>query len=524
MQTDLSIWKNWRYDLPAAIVVTLVALPLCLGIALASGAPLFSGIIAGIVGGIVIGTLSKSSLSVSGPAAGLTVIVLAAIQQLPTFEAFLLAVVLAGALQVLLGIARAGVVGDFIPSSVIKGMLAAIGIILILKQIQHAVGYDVNRSGHFSFWDNDGHNTFSGLWYMLDQTLSMGAVVISSISLAFLFWWDKRQAKLQSFLRFLPGPLVVVLFGIIANEVFKAYVPSLAIDKTHLVDVPVATSVGDFMNQFSLPDFNAFMNVDVWVIAITLAAVASIETLLSVEAVDKLDPYKRVTPTNRELVAQGVGNMASGLIGGLPVTSVIVRSSANVSAGGRTKLSAIMHSLFLLAMVAAIPAYLNYIPLSALAAILIATGYKLTKPGLFIQKYQMGIAYLIPFLVTIMAILVTDLLVGVLIGIAVGLGFILWETFRGAITVVQDENNYLVRFKKDLFFFHKPMLRKLLAELPDNCNVLLDLDRINSIHMDLTEVINDFIENAPHRDIKITIKPQSNVNIANLKEPNNAAL
>lgn len=520
----LSPWANLRYDLPAAIVVMLVALPLCLGIALASGAPLFSGIIAGVVGGIVIGLASKSPLSVSGPAAGLTVIVLAAIQDLQQYDVFLLAVCLAGALQIAFGIMRAGIIGDFIPSTVIKGMLAAIGIILILKQFQHAVGYDVNATGSFEFWDRDGHNTFSSLWYMLENTLSIGAVIISTLSLAFLFWWDKTQPKLTGVLRFLPGPLVVVLFGVIANEIFKASLPDLAIAAEHLVRVPVAGSLAEFAGQFSLPDFSAIDRTDVWMTAFTLAAVASVETLLSVEAIDKLDPFKRKTPANRELLAQGIGNLTSGMIGGLPVTSVIVRSSANVSSGGRTKMSAILHGVFLLGMVAAIPSLLNFIPLSALAAILIATGYKLTKPAIFVEKYQKGLAYLIPFVVTILAILLTDLLIGVMIGIAVGVAFSVAENFRASIQCVQDGNNYLISFRKDLFFFHKHEVRRAFNALPDGCNVLIDLHRINYVDLDNAEVINDFIDGAPHRDIRVNVKRKLDTITFNVKEPANAAL
>lgn len=503
---NLSPLSNMRFDIPAAIVVVLVALPLCLGIALASGAPLFSGLIAGVIGGVVVGALSGSPLSVSGPAAGLTVIVLSAITGLKSFEAFLLAVCLAGCLQIVFGLLRAGVIGDFIPTTVIKGMLAAIGLILILKQVTHAVGYDANATGDFEFLQQDGHNTFSSLWYMMGENMAWGACIISFISLAFLFWWDKKQPKMTNALRYIPGPLVVVLFGISANAVFKMSFPELALGGDRLVSVPVINSTEEFLQNFTHPNFDLITSKEVWMVALTLAVVASVETLLSIEAIDKLDPYKRVTPTNRELFAQGAGNIVSGLIGGLPVTSVIVRSSANVTSGGRTKASAIIHGVLLLMMVMAIPVYLNSIPLSALAAILIATGYKLAKPGLFKEKYQKGIGYFVPFVITIAVILLTDLLVGIGVGIVTASIFIVWENFRNSIILVQDGNNYLVKCKKDLFFFHKYQLKSLLNELPDNSRVLLDLSRANFIDLDNIEIVNDFIVAAEFKDIQLTIK------------------
>ena len=511
---NLSPLSNFRFDIPASIVVVLVALPLCLGIAMASGAPLFSGLIAGVIGGIVVGALSGSPLSVSGPAAGLTVIVLSAITGLKSFEAFLLAVCLAGGLQIVFGLLRAGVIGDFIPTTVIKGMLAAIGLILILKQVTHAIGYDVNSSVDFEFAQKDGHNTLSALWYMFGENAALGACIISFISLVFLFWWDKKQPKFTNMLRYIPGPLVVVLFGIGANAIFKMSAPDLALSGTHLVSVPVTGSVDEFFGNFTHPNFDLIFNKDVWMVALTLAVVASVETLLSIEAIDKLDPYKRNTPTNRELFAQGFGNIASGLIGGLPVTSVIVRSSANVASGGRTKMAAIVHGILLLLMVIAIPTYLNSIPLSALAAILIATGYKLAKPGLFIEKYQKGIGYFVPFVITIATILLTDLLIGIAVGIVTAAIFIVWENFRNSIVFIQDGNNYLVRCKKDLFFFHKYQLKSVLNDLPDNSRVLLDLSRANFMDLDNIEIINDFIVASEFKDIQLTIKAPP-VHIAN---------
>lgn len=504
---NLKPTANLRYDVPAAIVVFLVALPLCLGVALASGVPLFSGIIAGAVGGIVLGLLSKSPLSVSGPAAGLTVIVLNAVQTLPTIEAFLLAVVLAGMFQLLLGMTGAGVIGDFIPSSVIKGMLAAIGVILILKQIPHAVGYDKDYEGDFSFNQNDGENTISELWHLLNEHITLGALVIASVSIAFLWWWDHTTLRRNAILKLLPGPLFVVMFGVLANLLFASYVPLLAIEQEHLVKIPVAENASAFFGQFRFPDWSQIGNPAIWTVAITLALVASIETLLSIEAIDKLDPFKRITPTEHELRVQGIGNMVSGLIGGMPITSVIVRSSANVASGGRTQAATFLHGVILFTCAAFIPHLLNYIPLSALAAILISVGFKLTKPKIFLEEYKKGWTHLIPFVVTILAILLTDLLIGIAIGLVVGTFFVMRENYKSALTVMADDkNNHLIRFKKDLSFIHKYELRKVFAGLPNGCKVLLDLSRIGFVDLDNAEIINDFISSAQFRDIQVEVK------------------
>ena len=498
--------SNLRYDAPASLVVFLVALPLCLGIALASGVPLFSGIIAGVVGGIVIGLVSRSPLSVSGPAAGLTVIVLDAVQSLPSFETFLLAVVLAGVLQILLGIFKAGIIGDFIPSSVIKGMLAAIGLILILKQIPHAVGYDSDYSGDMSFVQSDGENTFSALWHMLDKQFTPGAIIISLLSLIFLFWWDATPLRKKSIFQYLPGPLIVVVFGVLANALFMTAAPALAIEAEHLVSIPVAGSFDAFLQLFSFPDFSHIGNQEVWVVALTLGMVASLESLLSIEAVDKLDPFKRTTPTNRELVAQGVGNITSGLIGGMPVTSVIVRSSANVSSGARTRMSAIMHGVMLALCAIAIPALLNKIPLAALAAVLLSVGYKLTKPEIFIKKYQMGWAHLVPFVTTIVAILLTDLLIGIGIGLFVGGAFVIFNNYHSAILHVADGKNHLIRFKKDMSFMHKYELKRTLEKVPSDSDLVIDISKTGFIDLDNVELINEFIQTASYRDIRVKVR------------------
>ena len=507
---DLRWTNNLKHDLPAALVVFLVALPLCLGIALASGAPLFSGIISGVIGGIVIGALSKSPLSVSGPAAGLAVIVLGAIQSLPSFEVFLLAVVIAGVLQIAMGLLRAGMIGDFIPSAVIKGMLAAIGLILILKQFPHALGYDADFEGDEAFFQSDGGNTFSTIWYSIQSKLSWGAVIISSISLSFLFFWDSQKWRKPDWLKLVPGPLVVVAFGVIANLIFHAFAPSLAISEEHMVRVPVADSMMGFFGQFAVPDFSYIFHKDVWIIAFTLALVASIETLLCIEAIDKIDPFKRTSPTNRELIAQGVGNIASGLIGGIPVTSVIVRSSANATSGGRTRMSTILHGVFLLISVIAIPQFLNMIPLSALAAILISVGYKLTKPAVFKAEYEKGWSHLIPFVVTVVAILFTDLLVGVLVGLLVGAFFIIRGNYHSSITLIVDGNRHLLRFYKDLSFVHKFELKRVFDSIPEGADLLIDLSRIGFIDLDNAEIINDYLTTAKYKDITVSIKLSDN--------------
>jgi len=445
-------------NLSASIVVLLVALPLCLGIALASGAPLFSGIIAGVVGGIVVGLLSGSQLSVTGPAAGLTAIVAVAILKLQVYEAFLLAVVLAGIMQVALGYLKAGVIGDYIPNAVIKGMLAAIGLILIMKQFPHLVGYDANFEGDETFAQADQNNTLSAIYTALN-TITPTAVIIGIGSIILLAVWEKPFIKKNKLLQFVPGPLVVVILAIIINSTIEQLSGIAGLESKHLVSLPIAHSTTEFISFFTLPNFSFITNTQVWISALTLAIVASLETLLGIEAVDKLDPLKRVTPTNRELKAQGFGNIVSGLIGGLPLTSVIVRSSANVSAGGKTKQSTIFHGILLLLCAALIPGLLNKIPLSALAGILIFTGYKLAKITLFKEFYQKGFNQFIPFCVTIIAILFTDLLIGISIGIAVSLVFIIRSNFKTAVMVVNDNNNYLIRFQKDVSFLNKPIIK-----------------------------------------------------------------
>ncbi len=501
-----SFFRNLGSDFPASIVVLLVALPLCLGIALGSNAPLFSGIIAGIVGGIAIGLLSGSHLSVSGPAAGLTVIVAAGIAQAGTYEVFLVSVVLAGMLQIGFGFLRAGVLGDFVPNSVIKGMLAAIGIILILKQLPHLVGYDADFEGDEAFIQPDSENTFSEILKALNY-IEPGAVIIGLICLGILVLWELKFMKSIKALQLVPGPLAAVVIGTALNQVFITSQPFFALESSHLVALPVASDAREFLTFFTLPDFSALGNAAVWTTALTLALVASLETLLSIEAVDKLDPLKRVTPNNRELKAQGVGNMLSGLLGGLPVTSVIVRSSANVNSGAKTKASAVLHGVLMLACVSLIPWLFNKIPLAALAAVLIFVGYKLAKITLFKEFYAKGFDQFVPFLITILAILLTDLLEGIIIGILVGLFFMLRSNFRSALLVVKDTNShYLVRLRKDVSFLNKPLVKQSLEQIPENAKVIIDVSPAEFIDQDIIDSINEFLAHAHLKNIRVAIE------------------
>lgn len=505
MEKKQSFRKTLFADIPSSIVVFLVALPLCLGIALGSGAPLFSGIIAGIVGGIVIGSLSGSQLSVSGPAAGLTAIVVVAIGKLQIYEAFLVAVVIGGMIQVLLGFAKAGVLGDYIPSCVIKGMLAAIGLILILKQFPHLVGYDKDFQGDETFVQNDGHNTFSGIFRSFNQLIP-AAFAIGLFSLLVQVIWEKYIAKKGGIFKLIPAPLIVVLIAVAINELLRSMNPAYAIKETHLVNIPVASSLSDFVSFFTMPDFAHLSDPAVWTTALTIAIVASLETLLNIEAADELDPYQRVTPKDRELRAQGIGNIVSGMLGGLPLTSVIVRTSANVNAGARSKASTIMHGMLLLLCVGFIPALLNRIPLAALAAILIYTGYKLAKISIFKEYYRKGWSQFLPFVITVAAILLTDLLVGILIGCIVGLFFVMRSNFKSAVFVVNDENKYLFRLRKDVSFLNKPIIKNKLEQVPEGSFVLIDATRADFIDKDVVEVIEDFMKHAPLKDIKVELK------------------
>jgi MFS superfamily sulfate permease-like transporter len=509
VKKSVNYFKSLVNDIPSSSVVFLIALPLCLGIALGSGAPLFSGIIAGIVGGMVIGLLSGSQLSVAGPAAGLTAIVAAAILDLKVFEAFLLAVVIGGIFQVILGFVKAGVLGDYIPSSVIKGMLAAIGLILILKQLPHLVGYSKDFPGDETFLQKDGENTFSEIGNSFGHILPV-AILIGVLSVLIQILWDKVLVKVHKTFVLIPAPLVVVVAAVGINELIRSIYPAYALGEAFLVNIPIAGSVSEFASFFTFPDLAHLTNYKVWTTALTIAIVASLETLLNIEAADELDPYKRVTPTNRELKAQGVGNIVSGMIGGLPLTSVIVRTSANINAGAKTKMSTVLHGAFLLLSVFFIPQLLNLIPLSALAGILIYTGFKLAKPSIFKEFYRKGMDQFLPFVITIVAILFTDLLIGILIGCVTGLFFVIRSNFRSAVFVVNDENNYLFRLRKDVSFLNKPIIKNKLEKVPQDAYVIIDARRADFIDRDIVEVIDDFKKHAPLKNIKVELK-ESNI-------------
>ena len=497
--------KHLHQDLPASIVVFLVALPLCLGVALASGAPLFSGIIAGLVGGLLVSWASGSQLSVSGPAAGLTVIVFEAIETLGGFGGFLLSLVIAGGIQIILGFLKAGVIGAFFPASVIKGMLAAIGLILIIKQIPHATGYDTSFEGDESYMQETAESSFFELTQALEG-ITPGVTIVSVVALLILIIWETGFIKQFKLLKLIPGPLLAVIWGISFNSLALHFAPEWIITEKHLVSLPELGSTANFINQLRLPDFSYFTNPKIYSVAVTIAIIASLETLLSIEAVDKLDPHKRVAPTNRELKAQGLGNIVSGLIGGLPITAVIVRSSANINAGGQTKISSFFHGVFLMISVLFFAKYLNMIPLACLAAILLQTGYKLAKPALFVEFYRKGWNQFLPFAISIVAILATDLLEGIAVGMACGFFFVLRANFHAAITLTQHGPHYLLRLHKDVSFLNKALLRKYLAEVPDNSDLRIDGAKAQFIDLDILETIADFLLAAPDRGITVEIQ------------------
>ena len=503
-----------KSDIPSSIVVFFVALPLCLGIALASGAPLFSGLIAGIVGGIIVGALSGSNIGVSGPAAGLAAIVLTAISALGSFENFLLAVVLGGVIQLIFGALRFGIIGYYFPSSVIKGMLTGIGIIIILKQIPHFFGYDSDPEGDFAFSQVDGGNTFSGILEAFSN-ISLGSTVIGIIALAILLLWSTVLSKKGKFFQLVQGPLVAVVVGIIFY-VITASNAQLGISADHLVSVPVPDNFDSFLGQFSFPNFGAISNPAIWVTAFTIALVASLETLLCVEATDKLDPHKNVTPTNRELFAQGAGNIVSGMIGGLPITQVIVRSSANIQSGGRTKMSAIIHGFLLLISVVLIPTLLNMIPLSVLAAVLFIVGFKLAKPSLFKKMYDLGWMQFIPFIVTVLGIVFIDLLYGIGLGLAVGVVVILIKSYQNShfLHKVEGEDGsgkMKMTFAEEVTFFNKGAILHELDCLPENSYLELDVRKTRFLDNDIIEILEDFTIKAKERNIHIKLVSERGV-------------
>jgi len=484
--------SNLAKDLPAGLVVFLVALPLCLGISLASNAPLAAGIIAGIIGGLVVGALSGSSTSVTGPAAGLTAVVASQIAELGSFQIFLVAVIVAGALQIVFGILKGGFLSSFFPSSVVKGLLAAIGIIIILKQLPHLVGYDADPVGDTDFCQTDQKNTFTELPAAFRMFLP-GATMIGLLSLGLLVVWGKVSWLQKSPV---PGPLAAVLFGTAANLLLIQIGHPWAIVPTHLVQVPVAEGVSGFMQLFAFPDFSALARPAVYGAAVTLAVIASLETLLTIEAVDKIDPQQRKSPANRELLAQGAGNIVSGFLGGLPMTSVIVRSGANLNAGAQTKISAIFHGVLLLGCVAFLPQWLNQIPLCALAAILIVTGYKLASPKIIGQMWKEGKYQFLPFAITIVSIVFTNLLTGILIGLGISLLFILYSNFRRPIHQVLEKhlsgNVMRIELPPQVSFLNRAAIQKSLYEIPVGGSILIDARNADYIDPDILDLLTDF--------------------------------
>lgn len=500
-------FKHFRSDFSAGLVVFLVALPLCLGIAMASGAPLFSGIIAGVIGGIVVGFMSNSHVSVSGPAAGLTAIVLTAITTLGSFELFLTAVLLAGVIQLLLGFLKAGSISNYFPNNVIEGMLAGIGVIIFLKQIPHAFGYDREPEGDMSFTDNHGGNTFTELLDSLNY-IHYGAMIITAVALIILIAWEKIPALKN--LKLIPGALVAVVAGLVLDRIFIMTGSSLAVQAEHLVTLPVANGFDDFKNLITLPDFSGLTNSNVWVVAVTIAIVASIETLLCIEAGDRMDIYKRYSSTNTELKAQGVGNFLSGLIGGLPMTSVVVRTTANIKSGARTKMAAVIHGVLLLISVLTIPALLNMIPLATLAAILLLIGYKLASPAKIKHFWEQGKYQFIPFMSTLVAVVVTDLLKGVAIGMVISVLFVLRGNLKRAYYFrkesYHDGDVIHINLAEEVSFLNKAAIKLTLGHIPSGCKVKIDATNSVYIAHDVLELIREFKEiGGPERDIEVEL-------------------
>ncbi len=503
-QKKEGFFANLKHDLPASLVVFLVAMPLCLGIALASDAPPFAGIIAGIVGGTVVALISGSSLGVSGPAAGLAVIVASAIGELG-FHTFLLAVIFAGVLQILFGIIKAGVIGYYFPSAVIKGMLAGIGILIALKQIPHALGDDADPEGDFEFMQVDGQNTFTELMQAF-ESFHYGAIIISVCSLLILILWDRPFMKKLSFTKIIPGPLVVVAAGVGFGFLFKGS-EELGLRTDMLVNIPVSDSMSSFLGQFQFPDWSQLGNTRIYVIGFIMALVASLETLLCVEATDKMDPAKQITPTNRELFAQGTGNILVGLIGGIPVTQVIVRSSANIQSGGKTKASAFFHGILLLVTAFAIPDILNMIPKASLAGILLVVGYKLAKPSQFKRKFKKGWAQFIPFMVTIIGIVFTDLLIGISLGVAVAVIQLLWNNYKTPYhfdpTKIEAGKPIVIQLSEDVSFLNKAGIMHTLELIPEGAELVIDAQKTKTVHIDVLEMFDEFKITAKQRDIQI---------------------
>ena len=507
MTKKINLFSNLKSDFASGLVVFLVALPLCLGIALASGAPLFSGIISGIIGGIVVGYLSQSHLSVSGPAAGLTAIILTAITDLGAFNIFLLAVFLAGIIQLILGFIKAGTISNYFPNNVIEGMLAGIGVIIFLKQIPHAVGYDPDFEGDESFFQIDGQNTFSEFFSVLNH-LNLGSVLITLISLTILIAWTKIEFLKR--LKLVPAALIAVIVSVILNELFIQSKSIFAIQKAHLVNLPVPTSFDEFKAIIITPDFSAITNSKVWIVAITIAVVASIETLLCIEASDRMDANKRYTNTNVELKAQGLGNVISSLIGGLPMTSVVVRTSANNAAGAKSKMSAIIHGLLLLISVLVIPTVLNKIPLATLAAVLLLVGYKLANPKTIKHFWSKGKYQFIPFIATFIAVVFTDLLKGVALGMIISIIFVLKGNLKRAYNFRKEEYHdgdiIHIDLAQEVSFLNKSAIKTTLNEIPENSKVIINASETVYIAHDVLDLINEFKKiKAKDENIKVKL-------------------
>ena len=484
-------------DILAGLVVFLVALPLCLGIGLASTnvenipslPSVFPGLLAGVIGGIVVGLISGSRVGVSGPAAGLITIILSSISILGSYEAFLVSVILAGIIQLIFGFFKLGIIAKYVPTSVIKGMLAAIGITLILKEIPHLLGYDKDFFGDESFWQFDGHNTFTELAYSMNA-FQEGSVFIGILSILIIILLDKPFFKQNKVMKLIPSALIVVLVGVIIQLLTKG--SFLEVSSKHLVQLPILTSISDVSNILFFPDFSALGNWQVYTVAITIALVASLETLLSVEATDKLDPEKNTTPTSRELTAQGVGNIFSGFIGGLPITQVVVRSSANIDAGVQTKFAAVIHGVFLIFAIILLPSILNQIPLASLAGILIMVGYKLTKAGLFKEMYVKGMDQFIPFILTIIGVLFTDLLKGIGIGLIVSIYFILRRNFQNHFTKTESEGELHIKLSEEVTFLNKVGIHTTLENAAPHSKIIIDASNCKSIDQDILELLEEF--------------------------------
>lgn len=500
-QAQPNILQNLRKDMTSGLVVFLVALPLCLGIALASGAPLMSGIIAGIIGGIVVGFISNSALGVSGPAAGLTVLVLNGIEQLG-LSTFLLAIIVAGLVQIILSVMRAGIIAYYFPSAVISGMLFGIGVIIILKQIPHALGYDRDYEGDIQFIQSDGFTTLSELTHILN-TLSPTAIAISLISLFILLLWEKDWIKQSSLGRVLPGPLIAVITGAAINQILRSQLPERALASSHLVTIPIGEDNLDLFSHLAFPDFSQLTNPAIYTLGCIIAIVASLETLLCTEATDKLDPHKRTTNTNRELLAQGIGNISSGLLGGLPVTQVIVRSSTNVQTNAQTKASTIFHGFFLLLAILSIPALLNMIPLATLAAILLLVGYKLAHPKTLKKMYRSGVFHFIPFIATTAGLVFTDLLTGIAIGTGIAIFSILMENYRMGMYFQRDQKGRtsILHLAEHVSFLNKANLLQVLHRQPSNSELIINAMGAKFIDYDVREIIENFKIEAKDRNI-----------------------